>query len=153
MKKSGSLISVGGMDDVLVYFAKCCTPIPGDPIVGFITRGRGVTVHRSDCRKAFEFDQMRKVDVDWNTAQEQNQERSVKIQIVSQDMAGLLKLMSEAFAVHGINIANANIRTTRDKKAISTFDVGVKNVSQLNQVILDLQKIRGVIGVSRQSSS
>jgi GTP pyrophosphokinase len=154
MKKTGSLISVGGMDDVLVYFAKCCTPIPGDPIVGFITRGRGVTVHRSDCRKAFEFDQMRKVDVEWNTSSsDQIQDRTVKIQVVSQDIAGLLKLMSEAFAVQGINIANANIRTTRDKKAISTFDVGVKNVSQLNQVILDLQKIRGVIGVSRQSSS
>ncbi len=154
MKKSGSLISVGGMDDVLVYFAKCCTPIPGDPIVGFITRGRGVTVHRSDCRKAFEFDQLRRVDVEWNNPNaDQQQERSVRIQVISQDIPGLLKMMSEAFALEGMNIANANIRTTRDKKAISTFEVGVKNLSQLNQVILHLQKIKGVIGVTRQTSS
>ncbi len=154
IKKSGSLISVGGMDDVLVYFAKCCAPIPGDPIVGFITRGRGVTVHRSDCRKAFEFDQMRRVEVEWNNPNsEQQQERTVHIQVVSQDTPGLLKMMSEAFSMEGMNITNANIRTTRDKKAISTFEVGVKNLSQLNNVILQLQKIKGVMGVSRQSSS
>src|SRR6185312_6920665 len=78
MKKSGSLVAVSGMDDVLVHYARCCNPIPGDPIVGFITRGRGITVHRSDCRKAFEFDQMRKVDVEWTqSAAEQGHERVV----------------------------------------------------------------------------
>ncbi len=152
MKKSGSLVSVGGMDDVLVYYAKCCTPVPGDSIVGFITRGRGITIHRSDCRRAFEFDQLRKVDVDWNSSHsESSQERYVKIQVVSQDASGLLKLMSETFAAEGMNITNAHIRTTRDKKAISTFEVGVKNVLQLNQVIQNLQKIKGVLGVTRQN--
>ena len=68
-RKSNSLISVDGMDDVLVHYAKCCNPIPGDPIVGFISRGRGISVHRADCRKAFEFDQLRKVDVNWNAKQ------------------------------------------------------------------------------------
>jgi GTP diphosphokinase / guanosine-3',5'-bis(diphosphate) 3'-diphosphatase len=154
IKKSGSLVNVSGMDDVLVYFAKCCHPIPGDPIVGFITRGRGVTIHRSDCRKGFEFDQMRKVDVEWNMpAMDQGQTRTVRVQVVSQDSTGLLKSMSEAFTAQGVNIENANVRTTRDKKAIATFEVAVKNTTQLNQVILELQKIRGVIGVSRLSSS
>jgi GTP pyrophosphokinase len=154
IKKSGSLVNVSGMDEMLVHYAKCCTPIPGDPIVGFITRGRGVTLHRSDCRKAFEFDQMRRVEVEWNQAvADQGPVRSVKIQVVSQDVPGLLKLMSEAFSVQSMNIENANIRTTRDKKAISTFEVGVKNISQLNLVILELQKIKGVIGVSRITSS
>jgi GTP diphosphokinase / guanosine-3',5'-bis(diphosphate) 3'-diphosphatase len=154
IKKSGSLVNVSGMDDVLVYFAKCCHPIPGDPIVGFITRGRGVTIHRSDCRKGFEFDQMRKVDVEWNTpAMDQGQTRTVRVQVVSQDSTGLLKSMSEAFTAQGVNIENANVRTTRDRKAVATFEVAVKNTTQLNQVILELQKIRGVIGVSRLSSS
>ncbi|GIL17789.1 MAG: GTP pyrophosphokinase [Oligoflexia bacterium] len=150
IRKSGSLVSVSGMDDVLVYYAKCCNPIPGDSIVGFITRGRGITVHRSDCRKAFEFDQLRKVDVEWNAnSTQEGNGRTVRIQVVSQDMPGLLKNMSEAFAVQMINIENAQIRVTRDKKAISTFDVTVKNTSQLNQVILELQKVKGVIGVTR----
>ena len=155
IKKSGSLISVSGMDDVLVYYAKCCNPIPGDPIVGFITRGRGITVHRSDCRKAFEFDQERKVDVEWNTGASSATvtERTVRLQVVSQDMPGLLKSMSEAFSAKEINIENAQIRTTRDHKAICSFEISVKNTSQLNDVILDLQKIRGVIGVTRVSSS
>ena len=151
LKKSGSLIKVSGMDDLLVHYARCCDPIPGDPIVGFITRGRGITVHRSDCRKAFEFDQMRKVDVEWNKDATETQERTVRIQVVSQDMPGLLKSMSEAFAVQGINIQNAQVRVTRDQKAVCLFDVSVKNTSQLTQVILALQKIKGVIGVMRVS--
>ena len=145
------------MDDVLVYFAKCCNPHPQGSLSSDLSpRGRGVTVHRSDCRRAFEFDQMRKVDVEWNTnVSEQDQERTVRIQKSGVfGRAGLVKnAFTEAFSIHGINISNANIRTTRDKKAISSFEVGVKNTSQLNQVILELQKIKGVIGVSRQSSS
>lgn len=153
-RKSGSLIVVDGMEDVLVHYARCCNPIPGDAIVGFITRGRGITVHRSDCRKAFEFDQLRKVDVEWNTQTgDSGQERIVKIRVISQDMPGLLKSMSEAFSTQGINIHNAQVRTTRDSKAVATFDVSVRNTQQLNQVIFDLQKIRGVIGVSRLTES
>lgn len=149
-RKTNSLISVDGMDDVLVHYAKCCHPIPGDPIVGFISRGRGITIHRSDCRKAFEFDQLRKVDVKWNVKHAgEGQERMVRLQIVSQDMPGLLKLMSEAFAQQGINIQMAQIRTTKDKKAICQFEVSVRDTSQLNQAIYEIQKIKGIIGVTR----
>jgi GTP pyrophosphokinase len=93
---------------------------------------------------------MRKVDVEWtaNTAGE-GQERMVRLRVISQDMPGLLKSMSEAFASQGININNAQVRVTKDKKAICTFDASVKNTAQVTQVILELQKIRGVIGVSR----
>jgi guanosine-3',5'-bis(diphosphate) 3'-pyrophosphohydrolase len=149
-KKSTSLVTVSGMDDVLVHYARCCDPIPGDSIVGFITRGRGISVHRSDCKKAFEFDQMRRIEIEWNTqVSEASQQRIVRVRVVSQDMPGLLKSMSEAFALQGINIHNASVRTTRDQKAVATFDVSVKNTAQLTQVLLDLQKIKGVIGVSR----
>lgn len=153
IKKSGSLLTVSGMDDVLVYYAKCCNPIPGDPIQGFITRGRGVTIHRSDCPRAFEMDQMRRVDVEWNkNGPDAENSRSVRVQIISQDVPGMLKSLSEAFSVQGVNIESANIRTTRDKKAICTFEVAVKNTSQLNSVIVDLQKIKGVMDVMRMKS-
>lgn len=153
-KRTGSLISVSGMDDILVYYAKCCNPIPGDPIQGFITRGRGITVHRSDCRKAFEQDQDRRVDVEWTTKSAvDGAERLVKIQVFSQDVPGLLKLMSEVFSAQGMNIQNANVRTTRDQKAMATFEVTVRNTEQLNNVILELQKIRGVLGVNRLTES
>lgn len=153
-RKTGSLIAVSGMDDVLVHYARCCNPIPGDPIVGFITRGRGITVHRTDCRKAFEFDQLRKVDVDWNSkSADLGHERNVRIRVISADTVGLLKSMSEAFATQGINIHNAQVRTTRDSKAVAVFDVSVKNTSQLSDILLELQKIKGVIGVSRLTDS
>jgi len=149
-RKSNSLVSVDGMDDVLVHFAKCCHPIPGDPISGFISRGRGVTVHRADCPKAFELDQLRKVDVAWTSTQaSEGQERMVRVRVISHDVPGLLKSMSEVFSVQGINIESAQIRTTKDKKAVCNFEVSVKDASQLNNAIYELQKIKGILGVTR----
>ncbi len=149
-KKSQSIIKVDGMEDVLVRFGKCCDPIPGDPVVGFISRGRGITIHKVDCERAFEVDQARRIDVEWsvNSAPD-GIERVVRIRVVSQDMPGLLKNMTETFAIRGMNIHNAQIRTTKDKKAVCVFDVGVKDTSQLSQVIQDLQKIKGIMGVTR----
>lgn len=149
-KSARSLVSVDGMDDVLIHYAKCCHPIPGDSIAGFISRGRGVMIHRADCPRAFELDQMRKVDVAWTVKQATDgQERIVRLKVLSQDVPGLLKSMSEAFAVQGINIQSAQVRTTKDKKAVCHFEVGVRDSTQLSQAILELQKIKGVIGVTR----
>ena len=149
-KKSKSIIRVDGMEDMLVRFGKCCDPIPGDPIVGFITRGRGITIHKADCERAFEVDTDRRIDVEWtvNTAPE-GVERTVRLRVVSQDVPGLLKSMSEAFSTRGINIHNAQIHTTRDKKAVCLFDINIRDTAQLSQVIQDLQKIKGIIGVTR----
>lgn len=145
-----SLVVVDGMDDVLIHYAKCCHPIPGDPISGFISRGRGVMVHRSDCPKVFELDPLRKIDVQWASKQAADgMERNVRLKVLSQDMPGLLKSMSEAFAVQGINIQSAQIRTNKDRKAVCLFEVTVKDSTQLNESILELQKIKGVIGVTR----
>ena len=88
---------VDGMDDMLVRFGKCCNPIPGDPIVGFITRGRGITIHKADCERAFEVQDERRIEVAWtvNTVPE-GVERVVRVRVISQDVPGLLKSMSEA---------------------------------------------------------
>jgi GTP diphosphokinase / guanosine-3',5'-bis(diphosphate) 3'-diphosphatase len=148
-KKSSSLIRVDGMDDVLVRFAKCCSPIPGDSIVGFITLGRGIMIHRSDCAKVFEMDQDRRIDVGWTPGNRADVGRMVSIRVVSHDVAGLLKNMTEVISIHGINIHNAHARTTKDLKAICTFDVSVRDTQQLAQVMSDLAKLKGVIGVTR----
>lgn len=153
LKRTKSLISVEGMDDMLVHFAKCCSPIPGDPIIGFISRGRGVAIHRSDCKKAFELDQLRKVDVTWNVKQAgEGMERVVRMKITCLDIPGLLKTMTESFSALGINIQSVNIRTTKDKKAICLFDISVRDSSQLNQTIFELQKIKGILSVERVTS-
>ena len=150
LRKSKSIIRVDGMDDMLVRFGKCCSPIPGDPIVGFITRGRGITIHKADCEKAFEVDADRRIEVEWTVDMApQGVERVVRVNIIAQDMPGLLKLMSEAFSVRSINIHNAQIRTSKDRTAVCTFEVAVRDTAQLAQVMQDLQKIKGIIRVSR----
>lgn len=151
--KSSGLIRVDGMSDVLVRYGRCCHPIPGDDIVGFITRGRGVTIHRADCEKAYELDQARKIDVDWNKESSEESARVVRVRVVSHDTPGLLKSMSEIFSSNSVNIANAQVRTTRDRKAICIFDVNVKDKHQLSMVMENLKKLRGVIGVTRITHS
>jgi guanosine-3',5'-bis(diphosphate) 3'-pyrophosphohydrolase len=155
-KKTTSVISVDGMNDVLVRYGKCCMPIPGDPIVGFISRGRGITVHRADCEKAFELDQARSVDVEWtntdkDAASSIHMERSVRIRVICQDKPGLLKSMTEVFSARGVNIHNVQAKTSKDLRAVCIFDVGVRDTRQLNEVIADLQKLPGVLEVTRSA--
>lgn len=151
-KKTSSLVTVDGMDEFLVHYAKCCNPIPGDSIIGFITLGRGITIHRADCPRAFEMDQARRVDVAWNRGPDQVQ-RTVRVRVISLDKRGLLIRMTEAFNARGVDIHNAQIRTTRDNKAICLFDVTVKDTTHLADVMNDLQKIPDVIGVTRIAST
>ncbi len=151
-KQTASLVRVDGMNDVLVRFAKCCTAIPGDSIIGFITLGRGIVIHRADCSKAFELDPDRRIEVEWSGTQSQESGRTVTVRVLSHDNPGLLKGMSEVFSIHGVNILTAQARTTKDLKAICTFEVSVKDTHQLALVMSDLSKLKGVIGVTRISS-
>lgn len=149
-QKSKSIIRVDGLDDLLVRFARCCNPIPGDPILGFITRGRGITIHRADCEKAFEVDNERRIDVGWTVdSTPEGQTRNVRLRVISQDIPGLLKSMSETFSARNANIMNVQARTTKDKKAVCQFEISVRDKSHLTQVIADLQKIPGIIAVER----
>ncbi len=148
-KQSASLVVVDGLNDVLVRFAKCCNPIPGDSILGFITLGRGIVIHRADCPKAFELDQDRRIDVSWSGTAAPEAGRTVTVRVLSHDTPGLLRGMSEVFATHGINILSAQVRTTKDLKAICTFDVNVRNTQQLSEVMGEMSKLKGVIGVTR----
>jgi len=144
-------ITVANLDDVLIRFGRCCNPLPGDGIIGFITRGRGVTVHTSTCSKALDNDQERRVDVQWNIS-DKAARRHVKIRVLSLDEPGLLALMSQTIAACGVNISSANIRTTKDKKAIAHFDVEVGDLSQLQKVTSALEGKKGVIMVERLRS-
>jgi GTP pyrophosphokinase len=145
-------ITVANLDDVLIRFGRCCNPLPGDSIIGFITRGRGVTVHTATCTKALDNDPERRVDVRWNISDKKAVKRHVKIRILSQDEPGLLAIMSQTITSCGVNIASANIRTTKDKKAIALFDVEVSDIAQLQKVTSALEGKKGVITVERMRS-
>ncbi len=150
-------ITVDNLDDVLIRFARCCNPLPGDGIAGFITRGRGVTIHTATCPKAIDSDQDRRVPVRWNDrnapdGKAAKLKRHVQIRVLSLDEPGLLALMSQTIAACSVNIASAQIRTTKDKKAIAVFDIEVSDLTQLQKVVNSLEGKKGVIAVERVRS-
>jgi len=140
-------ILIKGIDNVLVRYAGCCHPVPGDKVVGFITRGRGVTIHSADCQRAMENDPNRRVEVEWDLTKEYIY--PVKIRIHSEDKKGLLAEISHSFSTHEANIKNAKVETTEDKKAISTFEVEIRDLNHLNKVIKAIEKIKGINRVER----
>jgi len=142
-------IIVAGEGDVLVRYAKCCNPLPGDGIIGFITRGRGVTVHTRDCQKALDLDPDRRVEVAWDG--KAKAKRPVSIQVVCADKPGLLAVISQSFSDAGLNISQAHCRATDDNRAINTFSFSVQDLDQLKTIIRSIQKLGGVYSVERVS--
>jgi GTP pyrophosphokinase len=140
-------IRVKGVPDLLTRFGRCCRPVPGDPIVGFVTRGRGVTVHRRDCAHVLDYDPARRMDVHWDT--ESRQLRPVEIRVQSVDIPGLLAKLSQSFHAAGVNISAVNCRTTPDKRAVNNFTVLVNDLDQLRRVMTAIEKIDGVTHVER----
>jgi GTP pyrophosphokinase len=143
--KSG--VTVSGVDDVLVRFGKCCSPLPGERITGFITRGRGVTVHGLDCPKVLESDPQRRLEVQWSDGK--GTPRAVKVEVTCIDQPGLLAAMSKAISSAGINIARAHVHALGDHKAQNTFELMVTNAEELNRVMRNLGRVRGVMKVAR----
>ncbi|MDZ4786511.1 MAG: bifunctional (p)ppGpp synthetase/guanosine-3',5'-bis(diphosphate) 3'-pyrophosphohydrolase [bacterium] len=144
-KKVG--VVVNGIDDMLVRFAKCCEPLPGDRIVGFITRGRGVTVHLANCAQVMQSDPQRRIDVSWDT--DVKTPRRVRITVHSQDQMGVLANLTSAITTNGANIANAHVKTTQEGKAINSFEILVEDARQLENIIRSSEMVPGVIRVDR----
>ena len=146
-KRSVGGVRVQGEADIVVRFAKCCSPVPGDPIVAFISRGRGVIVHTRQCNKAFSLDPARSVEVSWD--EETRLQRPVAVQVVSEDKPGILAAISKCFLEHSVNIAQAKCKATEDGRGLNTFQVAVGHVDQLKKVLRAIQGIDGVISATR----
>ncbi len=140
-------ITVSGIDDVLVRYAKCCNPLPGDSIIGFITRGRGVTVHRRECMKAFDTDPERRIEVSWDTKAKIN--RPVQLCVTTTNKPGILATVSQTFSAQSINISEANCRAGDDGRARNVFTFNCADLSQLKNVMRALSKVSGVVEVAR----
>ena len=145
--KSNGAVEIGGLDDVLVRFGKCCNPVPGDEIIGFITRGKGVTVHTADCQFALESDPERRVDVAWNKVK--TAVLPVKIRVLCHDVKGILANITLAITNCEANIASAHIQSTIDQRGENIFEVNVTDLAHLQKVMNSLMKIKGVIKVER----
>jgi GTP diphosphokinase / guanosine-3',5'-bis(diphosphate) 3'-diphosphatase len=140
-------VQVSGVEDVLVRFGKCCSPLPGERITGFITRGRGVTVHGLDCPKVLESDPQRRIDVQWENGN--GTPRPVRVEVTCVDRPGLLAAMSKAISSAGINITRAQVHGLGDRKAQNVFEVMVTSADELNRVMRNLGRVRGVMRVAR----
>ena len=140
-------IRLNGIDDVLVRYAKCCSPLPGDDILGFITRGRGVTIHRRGCPKAFDTDPERRVEITWDSKAKIN--RSVQLRVVAANRPGILATIGQTFSQLGINISEANCRAGDDGKAVNLFTFLCADLTQLKSVMRSLAKVQGVVNVER----
>ena len=149
-KKTGSLgVSVKGVDDVWVKLARCCMPVPGDRIVGFITRNQGVSVHRADCQNMIDLQRRqpeRVVDVAWTSTKGLFM---VRIQVEALDRQHLLSDVTRVLADHGVNILSGSQATGYDRVAISQFSFEMADPQHLNRLLAAVRKIDGVFDVYR----
>jgi GTP diphosphokinase / guanosine-3',5'-bis(diphosphate) 3'-diphosphatase len=146
-RRSTGGIVVQGIDDVLVRYAKCCNPLPGEPIAGFITRGRGITIHSANCSRALDTDQERKIEVSWD--EKGTVQRPVSVRVLTADRPGILAHISQAFTDAGVNISQANCKVTDADRAVNTFEVLIKDTDQLRRVIAQIRQLKGVLSVDR----
>jgi GTP pyrophosphokinase len=142
-------VRVRGVDNVLMHFARCCTPLPGDRIVGYITRGRGVTIHRSDCPNiAFlRGHPERLLEVEWETSAAGSYQ--VEIEVEAFDRVGLLKDIMAAIAETKTNALSVNARVRKDKVVVTNLVLDIRNVGQLHAVMQKVEKVPEVFSVAR----
>jgi GTP pyrophosphokinase len=144
---NGKGIVIGGVNDVLVRFAKCCSPLPGDPVTGWITRGRGVTVHRRTCKRSLELEPERRIDCSWG--RDPKMDLPVTIRVVTADRPGILASISRQFNESSVNITEATCRASVEGRAVNTFQFQVDNVTKLKALMRSISKVDGVYEVDR----
>jgi GTP pyrophosphokinase len=146
-KKPRTGVLVKGVEDILIKFGKCCQPVPGDPIIGYITQGFGVTVHRSSCINALRTNPERQIEVEWS--RESAETYPVRIQITSVDRMGLLADVVGSISKSGANILTATSTTKDNKMVESVFTINVENTDHLDRILAGLRKVRHVQDAKR----
>ncbi len=146
-------IKVHGMDNMMFRFAGCCQPVPGEDIIGFITRGRGVTIHRVDCPAAMQLLSdypERKIDVSWDTAK--GQSFIVQLRVTVEDRKHMLRDLSQAIADADTNVRGAEMYA-QDSTAVGKFVVEVSSLSHLNRILDKVRKVKGVLSIVREKGT
>lgn len=144
-------VSIEGVDNLLIRFSKCCTPVPGDEIIGYITRGRGVSIHRVDCPniKSLFADKGRKIDVYWNTNETDSYPVDLELRVI--DRINMLSTIMNTIAEGKTNIEAVNTRKMKDDIALILLTVDIHNVDHMESLINRLRQVDGVVSVRRAS--
>ncbi|MET3682513.1 GTP pyrophosphokinase [Alkalibacillus flavidus] len=148
-KKTGIGVNVKGMDNLMVRLSKCCTPVPGDPIIGFITKGRGVSVHRTDCPNIKNEDQNRLIDVEWEDVNRQRKNYSVDLEISGFDRNGLLNEILQVVNETNTDIVAVSGKSDKNKMATINLTILIQNVDHLKRIVERIKHIRDVFTVQR----
>ena len=154
-KKNKGGIVVKGIHDVAVRFSKCCSPIPGDEIVGFVTRGRGITIHRTDCVNVLnmsEMDRARLIEAEWQPAENKSEKYMAEIQVYANNRTGLLVDISKTLTERNIDVTSMNVRTSKQGTATITISFDISSVEELNRIIDKLRQIESVLDIERSAS-
>ena len=155
--KSKSGIVVKGIDDVAVRFSKCCNPVPGDEIVGFVTRGRGVTIHRTDCVNMIhlaESERERLIDAEWQggALTRAGEKYTTEIKIYGNNRTGLLVDISKILTERNIDVTSMNVRVSKQGTATITMSFDISSVEELNKIIEKLRQVESVLDIERSAS-
>lgn len=146
-------ILVHGIENVLINFARCCHPLPGEDVVGFITRGRGVTVHRGSCPRALDIDPQRRVDVLWAVEADVSRgHHAAFLRVTAQDKPGVLAEVTTVISACGANIQRAQIRVTPELMGVLEFEMTLQTLTQLQAIIRKVESISFVLKVERMST-
>ena len=151
-KKGTSGIIVKGIDDVAVRFSKCCNPVPGDEIVGFVTRGRGISIHRTDCVNVMnlpEIDRHRLIDAEWQHTEDVDGKYFAEISIYANNRNGLLADISRALTEKNIDIMALNTRTSKQGTATMSVSFEIRSREELQRIIDKIRTIESVIDIER----
>ena len=153
-KNKGGIV-VKGIHDVAVRFSKCCSPIPGDEIVGFVTRGRGITIHRTDCVNVLnmsETDRSRLIEAEWQPADNKGAEKYMaEIQVYANNRTGLLVDLSKIFTERKIDMRTINSRTSKQEKATISISFEIGSKEELASLVAKIRQVESVIDVERTS--
>ncbi|MBQ1688478.1 MAG: bifunctional (p)ppGpp synthetase/guanosine-3',5'-bis(diphosphate) 3'-pyrophosphohydrolase [Lachnospiraceae bacterium] len=153
--RSKSGIVVQGLNDVAVRFSKCCSPVPGDEIVGFVTRGRGVSIHRTDCVNVMnlsEEDRVRMIDAEWSTDAQKDELYNTEIVIYATNRTGVLTDISRIFTENKIDITSMNVRTSKKNTATISIGFETHGVEQLRVLVQKLRNVESVMDIERTSN-
>lgn len=146
-RRNRSPVVVDGMDGMLSVFARCCAPLPGDAVVGYVSRGRGIVIHRSDCNQALSLPPERRVEVSWDNSHQAP--HAARLHIVTVDRPLILAELTQAIGKMNVNITKAEARTTKEDRGHITLDVAVQDASQLRNLISRITRLKGVLSVDR----
>jgi GTP pyrophosphokinase len=146
-KKPGG-IRIQGIDDVLFRMAKCCNPVPGEPVIGFVTRGRGITVHTADCPIAHDQPEERRVDVEWDVSRD-GKTVPTEIRVHISDRKGVLADISSFITASEVNIDEIHSEHRTDETVNLNFVLQIRDIEQLTRLIGDVRKVKGVLEVER----